>query len=154
MQNKLVRIFTISSGILFLATAIAKVVSSFGSARILQNPDPILMMSFQHVFWIVGAVELIVAIFCFFDIRCELQASLVAWLATSFLIYRLGLVWIGYHRPCSCLGNLTDALHIPPQAADTAMKIILAYLLLGSYATLFWLWRQRKKAIPASFPAQ
>jgi len=23
------------------------------------------------------------------------------------------------------------------------MKIILAYLLLGSYATLFWLWRQR-----------
>jgi cbb3-type cytochrome oxidase subunit 3 len=29
------------------------------------------------------------------------------------------------------------------------MKIILAYLLLGSYATLFWLWRQRKKTIPA-----
>jgi len=32
------------------------------------------------------------------------------------------------------------------------MKIILAYLLIGSYATLFWLWLQRKKAIstPAS----
>jgi len=29
------------------------------------------------------------------------------------------------------------------------MKIILAYLLIGSYATLFWLWRQRKKAVPA-----
>jgi hypothetical protein len=28
------------------------------------------------------------------------------------------------------------------------MKIILAYLLLGSYATLFWLWRQRKKLAP------
>jgi len=26
------------------------------------------------------------------------------------------------------------------------MKIILAYLFIGSYATLFWLWRQRKKA--------
>jgi cbb3-type cytochrome oxidase subunit 3 len=26
------------------------------------------------------------------------------------------------------------------------MKIILAYLLIGSYATLFWLWRQHKKA--------
>jgi len=24
------------------------------------------------------------------------------------------------------------------------MKIILAYLLIGSYATLFWLWRQRE----------
>jgi len=28
-----------------------------------------------------------------------------------------------------------------------AMKIILAYLLIGSYATLFWLWRQRKKSV-------
>jgi hypothetical protein len=24
------------------------------------------------------------------------------------------------------------------------MKIILAYLLIGSYATLFWLWRQKR----------
>jgi cbb3-type cytochrome oxidase subunit 3 len=31
------------------------------------------------------------------------------------------------------------------------MKIILVYLLIGSYATLFWLWRQRKK--PVSAPA-
>jgi len=43
------------------------------------------------------------------------------------------------------MGNLTDALHIPPQIADTAMKIILAYLLIGSYASLFWLWRQHRK---------
>jgi len=43
--------------------------------------------------------------------------------------------------------NLTDALHIPPQTAEMAMKIILAYLLIGSYATLFWLWRQRKKSV-------
>jgi len=33
------------------------------------------------------------------------------------------------------------------------MKIILAYLLIGSYATLFWLWRQRKNAVPASASA-
>jgi len=50
------------------------------------------------------------------------------------------------------VGNLTDALHIPPQAADIAMKIILAYLFVGSYATLFWLWRQKRKT-PQSTPA-
>jgi hypothetical protein len=33
------------------------------------------------------------------------------------------------------------------------MKIILAYLLLGSYASLFWLWRQRKIAVPAPVSA-
>jgi hypothetical protein len=47
------------------------------------------------------------------------------------------------------MGNLTDALHISPQVADTAIKIILVYLLLGSYAALFWLWLQRKKALKA-----
>jgi hypothetical protein len=51
---------------------------------------------------------------------------------------------------CPCLGNLTDALHITPQTADTAMKIILTYLLIGSYASLFWLWRQRNKPAPTS----
>ena len=34
------------------------------------------------------------------------------------------------------------------------MKIVLAYLLIGSYATLIWLWRQHRKAIPTSSPAQ
>ncbi len=34
------------------------------------------------------------------------------------------------------------------------MKIILAYLLIGSYTSLFWLWRQSKKTIPASLPPQ
>jgi hypothetical protein len=43
------------------------------------------------------------------------------------------------------LGALTDEIHIPSQTADTAMKIILAYLLIGSYASLIWLWRQKSK---------
>src|ERR1022692_729687 len=44
---------------------------------------------------------------------------------------------------CACLGNLTDALHISPQTAETAMKIILGYLPLGSYCRLFWPYRRR-----------
>ena len=51
---------------------------------------------------------------------------------------------------CDVLGNLTDALHISPQTADTAMKIILGYLLVGSYGLLFWLWRQNRRVPTAS----
>ena len=65
-------------------------------------------------------------------------------LAMNFALYRFAVYWQGYHSACKCWGNLTDALHIPPQTADMAMKIILAYLLIGSYASLFWLWRQRR----------
>jgi len=94
----------------------------------------------------VGLLEVVVATVCFFNRSIQLAVSLVAWLATSFLFYRIGLARMGYHKPCSCLGNLTDALHIAPQTADTAMKFILAYLLVGSYGTLFWLWRRHRKA--------
>lgn len=142
--NKYLRCFLYSSGTVLIIVAAAKIVSSSGSVRILENLDPVFAIPFRDVFIIVGGLELIVAAVCFFGRRVGLQAGLVALLATNFLIYRFGLVLVGYHKPCSCLGNLTDALHIPPQTADMAMKIILAYLLIGSYATLFWLWRQGK----------
>ena len=143
MKN-IINFFARSAGALLAVAAIAKLVSSTGTVRILQNTDPILAISFRHIFWIAGGIELSVAIVCFFSKRIEIKTGLIAWLATSFLVYRIGLVLVGYHKPCSCLGNLTDVLHIPPKTADTAMKIILAYLLIGSYGILFHLWWKRK----------
>ena len=97
------------------------------------------------MFCIAGIIELAVAYICLFTKNISLQAGLVAVLSTNFLLYRFGLWLVGWHSPCLCLGNLTDALHISPETADTAMKIVLAYLLIGSYATLFWLWKEKKK---------
>lgn len=145
-MQKVIRSYIYVAGALLVITGIAKLVSAMGSARILENPDPILPLSFRKEFWMVGLFELGVAMVCFFGRKIALQSGLVAWLATNFAFYRLGLVMDDWHRPCPCLGNLTDAIHLAPEIADTAMKIVLAYLLLGSYATLFWLWRQHRKA--------
>lgn len=149
VQRKLI-IFVYSAGTLLLVTAIAKFISAGGSARILQNSDPILAVPFRYVFWVVGVLELAVALVCFFGRRLWLQAGLIAWLTSNFIVYRFGLLWVGYHEPCHCLGSLTDALHIPPQTADAAMKIILAYLWTGSYGALFWLWKEKRKVPPAA----
>jgi hypothetical protein len=142
----------VSGGILFV-TAVAKLVSSTGSARILQNSDPILLLTFKNVLWMVGLIEFMIALICVFGKDVRLQAGLIACLATNFVVYRLGLTWIGYKKPCSCLGSLTDALHIPPKTADTAMKIILAYLLVGSYALLIGFWRQRRQTSQSLRPS-
>jgi hypothetical protein len=150
LTKKTTWLFFYSSGVLLLMTAIAKLISSFGSSPILALPDPIFIIPFRWVFCIAGIVELAIAYVCFFDQRIGLKVGLVTWLATSFVAYRLGLMWLGYRKPCHCLGDVTDALHISPQTADTAMKIVLGYLLIGSYANLLWLWRQRKNAIPAT----
>jgi len=137
--------FCLSAGIIFLITGSAKIWSSFGNAELLQRFDPILNINFRCLLLIVGILELILALFCLLNKSKTVAITMVAFLAGNLLAYRLGLWWIGWHRACACLGNLTDALHISPQTADTAMKMILAYLLIGSYAILFWLWRQKRK---------
>ena len=154
VQRKPINFFIYSAGVVLLVTAVAKLISGFGSAHVLQNLDPIMSLPFSRLMIAVGALELAIAGVCFFNKSQMMAAMLVAWFSTALLVYRMGLLWMGWQRPCHCLGNLTDALHISPQTADTAMKIILAYLLIGSYATLFWLWRQRKKSTSAPAPVK
>jgi hypothetical protein len=146
-MSKLPRCFILMSGIVLGTTAIAKIISAFGTQMFLLQLDPLLGLSFCHLLLLAGAVELAIACLCLFTNKLKLNALLIAWLSTSFALYRAGLWAINWRRPCHCLGNLTDALHIQPQTADTAMKIILAYLFIGSYATLFWLWRQKRKTV-------
>ena len=84
----------------------------------------------------VGLVELVIAGICVLGKAQGLSIALVAWLATSFVAYRLGLASMGWQKPCSCLGDITEALRISSQTADNIMKFVLAYLLIGSYGVL------------------
>ena len=140
------RNYILSASAILALTGAAKVWSAFGNAKLLAVADPIVGITFGHLMLVVGMAEIVIALFCFFGKSQKVALGLVAWLATNFVVYRLGLWWVGYHKPCSCLGNLTDALHISPQTADTAMKILLSYLFIGSYTALFWLWNEQRKA--------
>ncbi len=132
--------FLVSAGVVLMITGIAKVWSGLGNSKFLAVIDPIVGISFGHLMLLVGLIEIAIAVVCWFSKRQTTTLGLVAWLSTSFVIYRLGLWWMDWHRPCSCLGNLTDALHIPPQVADNSMKVVLAYLLVGSYGLLIRRW--------------
>jgi hypothetical protein len=148
MQSKLGSWFPLSAGVLLAITALAKLISAFGRSEILQQYDPILRMRYHWVFCLAAAMELGVVGVCFSRKDLPFKAGAVAWLATLFLLYRLGLQWANYPAPCKCLGNLTDALHISPLIASTIAKVILAYLLAGSYVVLYTTWRSKLKASP------
>src|SRR5579885_831861 len=137
------RIFIVSAGAMLFITAAAKLISSFGSSSILEKPDPVFQITFRSLFWLSGYVEILLALFCIFGERIRLQAFLISLLATNILAYRIVLFLIGYHKSCSCLGSLTDAIHVSPHVADNAMKGVLAYLLIGSYWILFHQWLRR-----------
>jgi len=126
-------------------TRLVKACGAIGPAQALDVADPIIGLPFRRLMLLVGLLELFVAFFCLFTDKRQFSMLAVAWLATNFVVYRVGLWWMGWHRPCGCLGNLTDLLGIAPHTADTIMKLVLAYLLIGSYGLLLWQWRQNRR---------
>ncbi len=133
--------FLFSAGLIFAITGIAKIFSSFGSAKVLLELDPILGVQFRHLMFAVGVVEIGTSAFCIGSARTQSAALLVAWLSCLFLFYRLGVWWLGWHMPCHCLGTLSDFIHLAPATADNLMKIVLAYLLIGSVVCLIYYHR-------------
>ena len=126
-------------------TGLGKALSAIGPARALDAPDPLFGIPFRQLLLLVGLAELLIAFFCLFTDRRRLSLLAVAWISTNFLVYRLGLWFIGWHRPCGCMGSLSAMLHLSPRAADNIMKAVLAYLLVGSYLLLFLRWRAARR---------
>lgn len=143
MWSKLASWFPASAGVLLILTAVAKLASACGSAKILDRPDFILPMTNRWLLVFVAVLELAVAGICFSRKNLQFKAGAVAWLGSMFLIYRLGFLWAPFYAPCKCLGYLTDAIHLTAEQTNTIASIILAYLLVGSYSILFWLWRSK-----------
>lgn len=143
--ERLARSFICSVGVILAMTGLAKIISAFGTAKLLSLKDPILEVSFRQIMVLAGVFELAISGICFFSNRINLQIRLTAWFATILVVYRMGLWFTNWQHPCPCLGNLTDALHISPGVADGFMKAMLGYLLIGSYATIFWMWNNEKK---------
>src|SRR5262245_24470945 len=96
------RWFLFSCGMTFAITAVAKVISAFSSVKLLTIIDPIFGIQFRYLMVMAAVAELIVAYFCMFMNRTRLATALVAWLCTNFLVYRLGLSWMNWRRPCNC----------------------------------------------------
>jgi len=137
-----------------LITAMAKVIASGSAAEVLHTLDPVFGVSFNNLILAAGILEFIIACMCIFGNRMTIRAGLLAILSTNLLFYRFGLYVVGYHRPCICMGTFTASLHISEHTADAIMKVFLAYMFIGSYAILFWHWRQKRETVPSTISAQ
>jgi hypothetical protein len=125
-----------SASVVLLATGAAKILSGVGGAEVLDTFDPVTGFRFRSLFLGVGIIEFIIAATWLCGVSMTTQSALVASLGTGFLLYRLGLLLLGMHQPCGCLGTLTDGLGISAESADTGMKLVLGYLLMGGYLVL------------------
>lgn len=130
--GRFARWFIYSAVGILLVSAFAKIVSASGDSHALDSSDPIFPVSYRQLLLSVGFLELAVCAVCLFSGRMKLALSLIAWLASNFLLYHVGLWLMGWSGPCNCLGNLTGAIHLSSKTVETITRFLSIYLFAGS----------------------
>lgn len=131
------------AGALLLLTALAKLYSSGGSAKILQVQDQLFHLGYRPVLILAALVEIPVAVFLLKS-RSDLRRSLVLlWLSSNFIAYRLGNYLLGIHT-CPCLGQLADRLPLPRGLVDIFLVVLVLWWFAGSLGSFWRLWASER----------
>lgn len=141
---KSIRYFILCAGLILLAAALTRFLIAVGNAQIMALPDPMLGISLRYALFIVGAIELAAALICLFGKRVGFQIALLAWLGTNYLVVWIGLVWQHCSPQATCIGSLTDPLHLSRGLTGFILQTLPLGLLLGSYAALVQLWLAKR----------
>jgi hypothetical protein len=144
VRENLAAWFARTAVVVLAVTAVLKLVAATGEGRILAQPDPFLaFFSNRQIMVLAALLEAFVVSLILWEGDRLRQAALVAWIGTVFLMYRAGLWWVGYEGACPCLGNVTRSIGLSPAMEDLGVKVLLGYLVLGSYFVVVWevVWR-------------
>jgi DNA-directed RNA polymerase subunit RPC12/RpoP len=145
MQAKATRFFTNSAGALLLAVALAMFIANWASAGLTQPHDLVLMVSMRNLFWIVGAIALVMAMICLFGEKIWLKITLILWLVGNLLAYQIGFLWTGGHAGFSVyLSSLAEVFSMTFRTTYLILGILFLYLLIGGLASLLWLWMDNR----------
>lgn len=112
MTAKWIKTVVVATGGLLLAAALVRFLVLLSPAQALALPDPLLGVSLRWAVLAAGVVELAAGLFCLLGSQVRLQVATLAWLATNWLIYRLGLHWLEVHPQGTFLGLLNDPLKL------------------------------------------
>lgn len=123
------------SGVLLVAGT-AKLVTTLGHAQILRFNDPVFSQPIRQVLAMAALIELVCVIFIFWQRHPVPRLLAIAWLGSGFLLYRFFLHVLKAPKPCSCLGNLGDWLHIAPSNIALLLLVLNCYMFLGALILL------------------
>ncbi len=123
-------LFANSIAVILSVVAIPKLISFSGSSMLLLERDPIITLRFANLLLLAAALEFFVVIICAFRLLIE-KLMEITFLSSIIIAYRVGLVWVGWTKPCNCLGNMGDALPISPESTDNFMKFLLGFMFSG-----------------------
>ena len=146
-MEKLIRAYIYSAGALLLAMATALFL-----ARIRQTPldfvplcDPVLNLPLPTLFGILGAVLLILGLFCIFGGQATVQLTHALWLSLNLMVYGLSLPYMGVKGGLKgYLGEVADVFGVSTSTMATLLAIAVWYLFLGSSIALIMVWASER----------
>ena len=137
MRRTIVQYFLISAALILLLTGSAKLISAFGSSKILHENDPILAIPNRLLLLLAGIVEIGTAVSVFLGKSKHFLCLWISVLGAQFLLYRCAFELGGFSRGCPCLGTLGAALPFSQSTLDHALLLIAIWLCVGGVVSFF-----------------
>jgi hypothetical protein len=137
--------FVLIAGTILAFMGTGQILGGLANVQLLELSDPIFGLPFHSLMLSLGIIELFIAFSCLFTNKRTLSLSLVAWVSANFIVYRIGMWSMGWHRSC---GFLIDPLGLSLTATDVIFSLSSAFLLVGSITTL---WLERRTVQMANF---
>ena len=127
-----IKLFIYSAGAILLAAALERFLVATGQTPVLTFPEPVMGVPLRYAVLLVGAFELAVALVCLFGRQTGLQLGWLAWMATNYVVYRIGLLTMGMHHQATCIGSLTDPLYLERGTVGIMGGLSPLHFLIGS----------------------
>jgi hypothetical protein len=141
--------FIRSAAFLLAFSGVMKVMSTAGDAQVLADLDPLFHIRMRPVLLFIGCSELALSWVLFSEqFSSSAKPVLVLWISSCFIIYRAGLVSIGFHGYCACMGQVFSILGIEDTVASNILVVLVIYMFTGSLLILLiqMIRKQRRKS--------
>src|ERR1700726_1763152 len=101
--------------------------------------DPIFDLPVSQLFWIIGTIQLAIAMFCFFSRHTARQSALVVLYPAVFLASRFYLAEAGICAGFKgYLGGLGDVFNMSGVTIEDSFISISFYLIIGGGLSFLW----------------
>jgi predicted RNA-binding Zn-ribbon protein involved in translation (DUF1610 family) len=151
MKENWIQSFIKSAGAILLVSALARFLIAASNAPFLFLPDSLLGIPLRYALLAIGGIELFVALVCLFGKYAGIQSAWLAWLATNYVVFQTGLFWMHCHPQATCIGSLTDPLHLSRGITGSVLAFVPVYLVLGSYTAWIWFWLENRRMETAEY---
>jgi hypothetical protein len=153
-MQKVISAYIYSAGSLLLALATALVLANLHKQPLDFVPAHELLFDLRLpvLFWIVAGILTIVALQCLFGRQTGLQLTLLLWMASNLVVYRLGLHYMGAKGGVrGYLGELADVFGCSTVTMTGLLTLAVGYLLLGSLLSMLMerAWEIDKRTNPS-----